>query len=205
MRLTLTVKDLTDFEKGIAEDFADRKIPHPIHLSWGNEQRLFEIFRDLVGPEDWIFCSWRSHLHCLLKGVPPERLRADIHRGRSIALCYPDYNIYSSAIVGGTAPIAVGVAAGLKMRKDHGRAIVFMGDMTAQTGIARESMHYSWGHNLPILWIVEDNGLSVMSDTESLWPKITLGRGKNYDGPRPMVYHYGNKYPHSGIGTHVEF
>ena len=200
MRVSLTAKDLADFEQDIAREFASRNIPHPVHLSMGNEEKLIRVFIDHVGNEDWIFCSWRSHLHCLLKGVQPERLKADIMRGRSMALCYPEYKIFSSAIVGGTAPIAVGVAAGLKMNKTHTHAVVFLGDMTAQTGIVRECMHYAHGHNLPVRWVIEDNYLSVLTLTEEVWPK--LGR---LDKPEPITYGYDNKYPHCGIGQYVEF
>ena len=40
-----------------------------------------------------------------------------ILEGKSISLCFPEYNIYSSAIVGGVLPIAVGVAMNLKNNK----------------------------------------------------------------------------------------
>ena len=43
--------------------------------------------------------SWRSHYHCLLKGVPEDRLFDDICQGKSITLLYPEFNIYTSAIV----------------------------------------------------------------------------------------------------------
>lgn len=201
MRLDhITPKDLIAFEADIADSFARKQIRHPIHLSSGNEQRLWEIFRDYVGPEDWIFCSWRAHLHCLLKGVPPAQLKADILRGRSIALCYPEYRIFSSAIVGGAAPIAVGVANALKANKSLGRAICFVGDMTNNTGIVQECQRYSYGHNLNMLWIVEDNGLSVLTDTEEVWPRLP-----KRNPPQPIRYNYGNKYPHCGIARYVEF
>ena len=96
-------RDLETFEKEIAESFNKAQIRAPIHLHGNNEDQLIEIFKSIKS-NDWIFSSWRSHYHCLLKGVPPERLKKDILDGKSITLIYPEYKIYTSAIVGGIIP-----------------------------------------------------------------------------------------------------
>ena len=44
-----------------------------------------------------------------------------------------------------------------------------MGDMTAETGIAYESIKYSRNFDLPIRFIIEDNGKSVCTDTRQVW------------------------------------
>lgn len=80
---------------------------------------MIEVFRD-IKPEDWVFCSWRSHYPCLRKGVPREVLKAEIVAGRSMSLCFPAYRIVSSAIVTGVLPMAVGAAMGLKRRSEGG-------------------------------------------------------------------------------------
>ena len=109
----MRAKDLIDFEKDIANIFNEAKIKAPIHLHGNNEDQLLEIFKS-VKNEDWIFSSWRSHYHCLLKNVPPKRLKRDIIEGKSMTLLYPEYKIYTSAIVGGVIPIALGTALSLK-------------------------------------------------------------------------------------------
>ena len=65
----MLVKDLIDFEKDIADIFNRAQIRAPIHLHGNNENQLLKIFEN-INSEDWIFSSWRSHYHCLLKGVP---------------------------------------------------------------------------------------------------------------------------------------
>ena len=45
-----------------------------------------------------------------MKGVPKDILKQDIIDGKSITLCYPEFRIYSSAIVTGNIPIATGAA-----------------------------------------------------------------------------------------------
>ena len=111
-------KDLVNFEKEIADLFNNKKIRAPIHLYSGNEEFLINFFKK-INKNDWIFCSWRSHYQCLLKGVPKDELKKEILNGKSISLCFPKYKIYSSAIVGGNLPTAVGVALSLKRKKSN--------------------------------------------------------------------------------------
>ena len=118
----MLAKDLIDFEKEIAQIFNAAKIKAPIHLHGNNEDQLLKIFES-INPDDWIFSSWRSHYHCLLKGVPPDQLKKDIINGKSMTLLYPEYNIYTSAIVGGVIPIALGTAISLKKEKNNGLLI----------------------------------------------------------------------------------
>jgi pyruvate dehydrogenase E1 component alpha subunit len=176
----------------MAERFKRGEIKAPLHLSGGNEDQLIEIFQD-IRPEDWVFTSWRSHYHCLLKGVPPLILRDAILKGRSINLCFPKYRILSSAIVGGVCPIAVGVGWAIKRNRGKERVYVFSGDMTAMTGIFYESRKYAYGHNLPVTFIVEDNGKSVCTDTREVWGWPFIEATYKYDMTRP----------HVGVGTWV--
>ena len=109
MTTNLTKKDLISFEEEIADCFNKAMIKAPVHLYDGNEEKMLKKFES-INEKDYIFCSWRSHYQCLLKGVPKERLKKDILKGKSITLCYPEYNIFSSAIVTGSISIANGRA-----------------------------------------------------------------------------------------------
>ena len=107
-------KQLIAFEEKIANLFNASKIRSPVHLYSGNEKQIIKVFRNIK--KDWVFCSWRSHYQCLLKGVSEKELLNEILDGKSISLCFPDFRIYSSAIVGGHIPIAVGTAIGIKKK-----------------------------------------------------------------------------------------
>lgn len=191
--------DLIAFEEAIANDFNAGLIRHPIHLTSGNEDVLIDIFKG-IRPNDWVCGSWRMHYHCLLKGVPPEELEAAIYRGDGISLCFPEYRIVSSAIVGGIVSIAMGIALGIEMQGGDEKVHCFLGDMTACTGTFFESRLYARNHDLPIRWIIEDNGKSVMTDTEAVW-----GGRLQIDGPDIITYKYKSKWPHAGAGKRVEF
>ena len=174
------VDSLVAFEHEIAEIFNSGQIRAPIHLYSGNEKSILEIFKS-VQEQDWVFCSWRSHYQCLLKGVPPQELKQAILEGRSISLCFPQHRIYSSAIVGGHLPMAVGVALGIKKSKSSDHVWCFLGDMTSETGIAQTSIRYALNHKLPITFVIEDNSVSVLTETREVWgsQKLAFGSQKN--------------------------
>ena len=196
-------EELIKFENEIAELFNSGKIRSPIHLYHGNEEPLIKIFKK-IKKRDWIFCSWRSHYQCLLKGVPLNKIKKQIMEGKSISLCFPDYKIYSSAIVGGVLPIAVGMAISLKRRKLKDKVYCFMGEMTSETGITHESIKYSRNKKLPIHFIVEDNGKSVCTNTRKTWSQKKLTYEKISD-KYVTYYKYKLKYPHAGAGKRVQF
>ena len=196
----MTPQDLLDFEKEIETLFAAGAIKAPVHLAGGNERELIEIFKD-IKILDWVLCGWRSHFHCLLRGVPPKALKEAILAGRSIALCFPAYRILSSAIVGGICPIAVGLAWAIKHRKGRERVYCFIGDMTSFTGIYQECFRYCVGHDLPVTFIIEDNGKSVMTDTLESWGL----ENKKLSNRKATIYRYDLTRPHVGIGTFISF
>ena len=198
-----TAEELIQFEEEIAELFNNGKIRAPIHLYYGNEDSIIEIFRQ-VRKQDWVFCSWRSHYQCLLKGVPPAMLKKEILAGRSISLCFPEKRIYSSAMVAGNLPIAVGTALGIQRQGEDSKVYCFMGEMTAETGIAHECIKYSRQYKLPIHFIVEDNGKSVCTDTKATWQMDVLTY-ENSGNQMVTYYRYETKYPHAGAGVRVQF
>jgi TPP-dependent pyruvate/acetoin dehydrogenase alpha subunit len=195
----MTKQELIAFEELIAADFEAGKIKAPVHLAGGNEDQLIEIFKE-IGPDDYVCSQWRSHYHCLLKGVPPEKLREAIHAGRSIALCFPEHRILSSAIVGGICPIATGLGWAIKERNGKERVHCFVGDMTFETGIYHECTKYCIGHQLPVTFYKEDNGKSVCTETSAVWGDWQIKPGKFED-----AYEYELTRPHVGTGKWVRF
>lgn len=198
-----TRDSLIQFETEIAELFNSGQIPAPVHLNYGSEDQLLEIFRE-VEDQDWIFCSWRSHYQALLKGVPSDEVREEIINLKSIALTFPAHRFFSSAIVGGGLPQAVGVAMGIKRSGGSEHVWCFIGDMTAEMGMASTAIKYSQAHDLPVTFVVENNEVSVMTPTHQTW-----GSGESsFKHQRPSnvrYFEYKSKYPHAGAGVRVEF
>ncbi len=194
--------ELVNFETKVAESFNSGLIKAPVHLYDGNEEQIIRVFEN-VKQEDWIFCTWRSHYQCLLKGVPEDQLFDDILKGKSITLCYPEFKIYSSAIVTGSIPIATGVALDIKRKKQNNHVWCFVGDMASETGTFFENYKYALNHDLPITYIVEDNNKSVCTDTRKVWNCDNLAF--NHNEKKIIYYSYNSKYPHAGAGKRIQF
>ena len=202
MESSLKPEDLRKFEMRVFELFRDKKISSPVHLRGGNEDNLIEIFKQ-IEPEDYCICTWASHLECLLKGVPQSELEAAILRNKSICLAFKDYNILSSAIVGGNGPLAVGIAKAFKIKKQKRKVWCFVGDMSFYTGSIQESIRYAEVHDLPVVFVVADNGLSVTTPTKVCWGSSIKELATN--SSKCIYYSYINCFPHAGIGEKVLF
>jgi pyruvate dehydrogenase E1 component alpha subunit len=202
MKNLLTKEQLVDFEIDIANCFNNAMIKAPVHLYDGNEEQMINIFKN-VEPEDWIFTTWRSHYQCLLKGVPQEQVKQDILDGKSITLCYPEYNVYSSAIVTGNIPISTGVALDIKRKGGNNHVWCFVGDMTSETGAFFENWKYAVNHDLPITYVIENNGKSVCTETHKVWNTDELYFAK--ETRKIIYYEYQTRYPHAGAGARIQF
>lgn len=217
---TLAVKkELITFEQDIADLYKEAKIKAPVHLAGGNEEQLISIFRK-IKEEDWVCTSYRSHYQALLKGIPSQWIREKILQGESMFLMSEKYKFLSSAIVPGQLPIALGIAQALKLQKSKDTVWAFCGDMAAETGIFHEVVKYASGHELPINFIVEDDGLSVYTPTKEVWMDSIFSRQKqegliqkfssskayeNEVSGRITRYEYKRKWAHHGIGLWVDF
>ena len=197
-------EDLIAFEKEIEQIYATGVIRGPIHLRNGCEQQLIKIF-EAIDPSDYVYSTWASHLHALLHGVPRDLVKQQILDGKSITLSFPEHNFYTSAIVGGVCPIAVGTAFGLKRRRSLKKVWCFIGDMTFMTGIVSESIRYATNWNLPIMFVVEDNKKSVGTPTNEVWNQSVEEAVLALNNKNVQYYKYDLTYPHSGIGRFLAF
>lgn len=193
----LTAKELIEFEQEAEKYFAAAMIQAPVHFCGGNEEQLIETFQE-VPPDAYVCSTWRSHYHALLHGVPPAKVMKEIMAGHSMNLNFPEHRFFSSAIVGGTLPIACGLAAGLDDR--GGEVWCFIGDMTASIGAFHDAWKFASGHDLPITFVVEDNGLATNTPTNQTW-----GNAKRGSKCQKIWYTYQRKYPHVGLSQFVQF
>ena len=100
--------------------------------------------------------------------------------------------------------IAVGAALSLKRNNQPGHVWCFIGDMTSETGIAQTAIRYSEKQDLPITFVVEDNGISVLTQTRDVWNSKFL-RFEESNSTKIISYKYKSKYPHAGAGVRVQF
>lgn len=195
----ITAKELTKFTDEIAILYKAGEIRSPVHLNGGLDQAraLIKIFKKYkITKNDWVLGTWRSHWLYLLQGGSVEKLKQEILDGHSMHIF--DDHFITSAIVGGIAPIAVGLAWAIKQQKSNERVFVFSGDMGINVGVTLESVYFCLGHKLPVTFIIEDNGLSVSSDVKTIL-------GENYSHINYLkklknveYYRYKRQYNHAG-------
>lgn len=217
MHLNWTPEKLRAFEDDIKETYLSGVIHGPIHLSGGEgcEEPLLEIFQE-VRPTDWVCSTHRSHYHALLKGVPPEKVKAEILAGHSIHLNFKEHNFITSAIVGGIIPIALGLALAIKRKGEDRKVWCFLGDMAARMGIAYEAINYARNFDLPLNVVIEENGFSTNTPTWEAWgfkaitPRGMLPQGEiitleEWDKGKVVIFLYERRFPHVGCGQWVQF
>jgi TPP-dependent pyruvate/acetoin dehydrogenase alpha subunit len=209
----LTKQELIDFETDIGELYKKAEIRGPIHLRDGNEEQLINIFKN-ISWDDYVFSTWANHLHALLKGISAEKVKDRILESQSMAMNFPEHRFYTSAIVGGISPIAIGTAVSIKQNKQNNRVWCFLGDMSFRTAISYESIVYAISNSLPITFVIEDNDKSVDTPTQDAWGYVTVHDilsfyqnliDKYKSNCYIIYYNYKSNYPHSGTGTFVSF
>lgn len=185
-----TVERLRAFEQSICQAFLSGDAKGALHLSRGNESQLIEIFQK-ISRDDWVFSTYRSHYHALLHGISEDWLRAKILAGNSISINSKEKRFFTSSIVGGCLPIAVGTALAIKRQSGTNKVWCFVGDMAASCGMFADCVKYVSGFDLPLSFVVEDNGWSTNTPTREVW-----GAPGHVDYIR---YEYTRELPHSGV------
>jgi TPP-dependent pyruvate/acetoin dehydrogenase alpha subunit len=131
-----------------------------------------------------------------------------------MAMNFPEYNFYTSAIVGGICPIVTGTAWSILKQNKKNRVYAFIGDMTSFTGICAESIRYSMNFDLPITWIITDNNRSVCTETNKTWNEEpydnyiyldNLKKQKDCKKTNILYFQFRSKYPHSATGVFLSF
>ena len=206
MKRKYTSKELIAFEAEVARRFELGEINCPVHLSGGNELAIIAIFEQ-IKDEDWVFSTHRNHYHYLLKGGDPKGLMDELLGlptgvcggvGRSMHITDSKINFYTSAIIGGTAGIASGVALALKKKKSTAEVWCFVGDGTEDHGHYVEALRFSYCRGLPVMFVVEDNQIAVESTPQERWGTPNPLEAKNV-----IRYSYKRVYPHVGTGNWV--
>ncbi|MBI2870205.1 MAG: thiamine pyrophosphate-dependent dehydrogenase E1 component subunit alpha [Candidatus Omnitrophica bacterium] len=159
-------------EERIADIYPSDKIQSPVHLSIGQESVAVGTCQSLR-KTDLLFGNYRGHAFYLAKGGGLREMFAELFgrvtgcsggKGGSMHLADPQVGMMgSSALVASTIPHAVGAAlAANRLMKDQVIVAVF-GDGATEQGVYHESLNFAALHQLPVIFICENNGLAVHS------------------------------------------
>ena len=154
------------FEERCAEMYSLQKIGGFCHLQIGQEAVSVGAMSTLE-PDDYIFSSYRDHVHAITKGSDPRRVMAELFgratgvsrgKGGSMHLFDREHRMLGGhAIVGGHIPLATGVAFALKYEERPQVVLCFFGEAAVNIGAFHESLNMAALWKLPSVYIVENN------------------------------------------------
>lgn len=185
------------FEEKVVELYPQQEMRCPTHLSLGQEAVAAGVCAALR-KDDIIFSTHRCHSHTIAKGADLKFLMAELYgkatgcskgKGGSMHFLQPDIGAYgASAIVGGSAPLAVGAALAAKMKgKDH-IAVAFYGDGAIEQGTFHECLNFASLKQLPVLFVCENNFYATCSHISARQPYDDLyRRAESYNIPGIQV------------------
>ena len=147
----------------------------PVHLSVGQEAVAVGVCSALQ-KKDIALSAHRSHAHYLAKGGALKSKLAELYgkktgcaegKGGSMHLIDLEAGLIAAVpIVGSTIPIAVGSAWGNMMQDKSVTTAVFFGEGATETGVFHESLGFASLHNMPMIFVCENNLYSVYSSLE---------------------------------------
>ncbi len=159
-------------EEAIAREYPKGEMRCPVHLSIGQEAVAVGVGAALERTDPAV-STHRSHAHYLAKGGDLKRFYAELFgkeagcakgRGGSMHLIDLDVGFEgSTAIVGNTIPVGVGLALGTQVRGENAVTCIFVGDGALEEGVFFESANFAVVRKLPVLFICENNNYSVYS------------------------------------------
>jgi len=159
-------------EEAISERYSQGNMRCPVHLSIGQEC-VPALFSEFVSVNDFAISTHRGHAHYLAKGGNLNSMIAELYgkesgcssgKGGSMHLIDLDVNFMgTSAIVGNSIPIGVGLALTCELKNSESISCVFLGDGAVEEGVFYESLNFASVRNLPVLFICENNLYSVYS------------------------------------------
>ncbi len=179
-QIYLTAYKIRETEEQIAKKYSDGQMRCPTHLSIGQEL-VPSIYAQFVSNGDYAVSTHRAHAHYLAKGGNLKEMISEIYgketgcsKGLGGSMHLIDKSVGfmgSTAIVGGTIPIGVGLALSIKIKNENRLSTVFLGDASSEEGVFYESLNFAALKDLPVIFICENNLYSVYSKLEVRQPK----------------------------------
>ena len=221
-----------NFENETFKAIQNKIIKYPVYLSAGQEFIASSISESIdanISPN--IFIQHRGHSTYLSFGGSIEELISELlgkkngcanGMGGSASIQCKEKNIFGhDGLMASQVPIAVGNCFVTKIP-----TIVFMGDSSAEEDYVFSSLGWASTKNLPILFIVEDNNLSILTEksVRRNWSIVEVAKGfgieaydisdnpddikshilPDFDRPLLLNINTVRKYWHAGAGIDDE-
>lgn len=185
MQLMQAMLRIRRVEEAIATRYREQEMRCPVHLCIGQEAIAAGVCAAMA-PDDRVFSNHRAHGHYLAKGGDLNAMIAELYghaggccggRGGSMHLIDLSVGFMGATpIVGGTVPLAVGSAWASSLLGDDKVTAVFFGDGCFEEGVIHESLNFAALHRLPVVFVCENNGLSVYTQRSQRQPSRPIHR-----------------------------
>ncbi len=183
------MRTIREFEERAHREFATGAMPGFVHLYAGEEAVAVGVCSNLT-TEDWIASTHRGHGHAIAKGCDVMGMMAELF-GRRTGLCHgkggsmhiADLStgmLGANGIVGGGPPLVCGVGLSAKIRGTRQVGVAFTGDGGANQGTFLESLNLAAVWDLPVVFVVENNGYA--ESTSSQYHQSGIDVAKRADG-----------------------
>ena len=161
------------FEEKVEEFFAKGELRGTTHGCIGQEMLPVALSAVIDRKQDYVFATHRCHGHFLAYSEDPfllaselmGRVTGPVHgAGGSQHIKYDKF--YTNGITGGMAPIAVGLALGMKEQGMNGIVVSLLGDGGFNEGYVQEALNIASFYSAPVLFILENNKYAMSTNTQ---------------------------------------
>jgi pyruvate dehydrogenase E1 component alpha subunit len=167
--------EVRTFDEKVRDLYMRGLVPGTTHLYIGQEAVAVGVCANLRR-DDYVFSTHRCHAHTIAKEVPLREIAAEIlgkvtgcckGKGGSMHLSRVDLGfVYSSAIVGGGVPLAVGAGLSIRLKKGDQVVVSFFGDGASNTGGFHEGLNLASLWKLPVIFVCENNLYAISVSTK---------------------------------------
>jgi len=158
------------FEERAARAYTEALVGGYCHLNLGEEAAVVGLMAALK-PTDYLFTNYREHGYALMRGIDPNRVMAELYGrvdgvskgwGGSMHMFDVTHRLLGGyGIVGGQLPLATGAALAIDYTNKNDVVMCTLGDGTTAIGAFHESLNIAALWNLPIVYVVINNGLGM--------------------------------------------
>ena len=168
---------IREFEERVKRTFEEHPgvIRGHTHLADGAEASIVGSLATLQ-PGDQLMATYRCHGYPIALGTDTKTIMAEIYGrkdglcggyGGSMHLADPGRGFLgTSGIVGQGIPQATGAAWGAQLRNQGQIVLGFFGDGASKQGAFHESLNLASLWKLPIVYVMENNGYNVATQSE---------------------------------------
>jgi TPP-dependent pyruvate/acetoin dehydrogenase alpha subunit len=181
---------IRSFEQSLLEQFTLGRVSGTTHTCIGQEIAAVAVTAALDRARDCVFSNHRGHGHFLAYCGEVFALLAEI-LGRPDGVCGGRggsqhlhlRNFYSNGILGGAVGNAAGVALAEKKRGSGAVTCAWLGDGAFGEGLVYEAMNIASLWRLPIVFVIEANGIAQTTPTALQLAGSLAGRCAAFDIP----------------------